>query len=298
VFQYESNIPALQFWSLWEIMKLFKIHEFSGLVVNLTQFEHAMDIRRQQQPQARPNEEQIKLVTQYLENARRLAGEVGFHAAKSKASLSLSTVNYNTQQLDHSTLIAEMRNVRDMLMFDLWNHQYVKIDHQYLGYINNDNFFGESVSSAFASAVPDIREAGNCIAFGLGTAAVFHGMRAVEHGLRALCVHLGITRIRKSMKPGKKKYVAIAWAQWEKQLNAAESKANTKMEKLGPGKRKQELQQFYVPIFQDIRGFKDAFRNHVMHSREEFSPEQADAICAHAKRFMEQLATKVSGVPE
>jgi hypothetical protein len=215
-------------------------------------------------------------------------------AAKAKAALSLSHIKYATQEVDYSGACAELRNVKDMMMSDAWQHRFVKIEPKYLSYVNNHKLFGDQVAASFVSAIPDIVDAGNCIALELGTLALFHLMRAVEYALRALCAHLGVTRIRKSKKPGKKKYVAIAWAQWEKMLDAAEVRANAKIEKLSPSKKKQDLQQFYVPIFQDIRGFKDAFRNHVMHSRDSFNVESAQAICEHVKRFMNLLATKVS----
>src|SRR5688500_16871248 len=102
------------------------------------------------------------------------------------------------------------------------------------------------------------------------TAAVFHMMRAVEWALRAFCVDLGYYRLRcKNKRSGKITYKPIPFAQWEEILSGIESKAQKKSQALSRGKKKQGLQEFYLPAIQDFKGFRDAFRNHVMHARRE-----------------------------
>ncbi len=59
-------------------------------------------------------------------------------------------------------------------------------------------------------------------------------------------------------------------------------------------KRKQDTQEFYYPLLHDMRGFKEAFRNHVMHSRSEYTPQQAEDVLDHVKRFMVLLSDKVT----
>jgi hypothetical protein len=53
-------------------------------------------------------------------------------------------------------------------------------------YIDQDALLGDAVTAKFPDAVVEIRNAGNCLAVGCSTAAVFHLMRVVEFGLRAL----------------------------------------------------------------------------------------------------------------
>lgn len=52
--------------------------------------------------------------------------------------------------------------------------------------------FGEKVSLNFPSALEDIKEVGNCYATDRNTACVFHCMRVVEYGLRALAKRLRV----------------------------------------------------------------------------------------------------------
>jgi hypothetical protein len=49
-----------------------------------------------------------------------------------------------------------------------------------------DKVFDAGCARKLAEAAPEIKEAGNCLAVGLNTAAVFHVMRASECGLRVL----------------------------------------------------------------------------------------------------------------
>src|SRR5436309_10023407 len=66
-------------------------------------------------------------------------------------------------------------------------------------YFEKDALFGGEVSQAFPSAWEDIRDAGNCIAADLHTAAVFHLMRVGELGMRALARHLRV-KVQKTRK--------------------------------------------------------------------------------------------------
>ena len=55
---------------------------------------------------------------------------------------------------------------------------------------NGVSLIGESVAAAFPSTIPDIEEAGKCLALDRPTAAVFHLMRALEVPLKLLAEKL------------------------------------------------------------------------------------------------------------
>jgi hypothetical protein len=75
-------------------------------------------------------------------------------------------------------------------------------------YLEQEKLFGDAVYENFPSARGDIRDAGNCLAAGLNTAAVFHLMRVVELGLRALAKKLHVKKVKKTcqwnLAPGKR----------------------------------------------------------------------------------------------
>src|SRR5262249_6091339 len=59
-------------------------------------------------------------------------------------------------------------------------------------YFTARRLFGEEVATKFVPANQDIEEAGKCLALSRGTATVFHLMRVMEAGLKALAKPLGI----------------------------------------------------------------------------------------------------------
>ncbi len=151
--------------------------------------------------------------------------------------------------------------------------------------------FGHDISLAFPLAINDIEESGNCYATGRYTASVFHLMRAVEWGLRTFCSHLGFRKVRKGKKD---KYVPVSHAEWDRILNQLEGPISKKIDKYKPGIKKQEAQEFYNSIIQDIRAIKDAWRNHVMHTRVDYEKEDVDSIRAHVKRLFILLSSRIS----
>src|SRR5690606_2199938 len=59
-------------------------------------------------------------------------------------------------------------------------------------FFESDELFGTEVATAFPSARQDIKDAGNCLALDLNTAAVFHLMRVMEVGVKAMARHLKV----------------------------------------------------------------------------------------------------------
>lgn len=171
---------------------------------------------------------------------------------------------------------------------------FLKVPAGYRDLVDNREPFGAKVRSAFPSAADDLREAGNCLAADCNTAAVFHLMRAVEWALRALGAHLGFRQLRARKKSGRRHYVPISHLEWEKILNQLQTRVDAHVERMKPGRRKQQTQEFYYAALQDIRALRDAWRNHVMHGRSQYSAEATSAVMAHVKRLMSSLATRVS----
>jgi hypothetical protein len=186
---------------------------------------------------------------------------------------------------------SEIEHVLDSVWRELDKRHFFHLSPERAQYFNHAALLGESVNRVFPPAVPDIREAGNCLATDRNTAAVFHLMRSIEWGLRALCGHLGLNQAKRSRR-GKVSYVPLAYSEWEALLNQLQPKVDTKIEKIRRGPRKQVEQEFYYGVLQDIRGIRDAWRNHVMHTRAEYSAQDADAIFEHVRRVMATLAER------
>jgi hypothetical protein len=282
-------------WSLLDIMKLFSCIDFAMILVDLQKnYDRCIAARGKTLPEDELFD-LIKDCSYCIHGWKTLSEEMGIGSAHAKISLTARHLEEHPETIDCSSLAADLRNAYDSIMTDVFHHRFVHISREMKPYVNNEALFGQTVNDAFPKAVPDIREAGNCLAVDNSTAAVFHLMRAVEHGLLGLCAHLGIVRIPKRRKAGaKKKWIPVDFGTWDDRLKVAQQKIDNKVDKLKPGKKKQELQQFYYPLLQDLKGFKDAWRNHVMHSRDSYSAKDAEAIMDHVKNFMIRLSEKVS----
>ncbi len=85
----------------------------------------------------------------------------------------------------------------------------------------------------------------------------------------------------------------LEWSEWQQILkemtDVSEQVAKTK--KAGP--HKDELLEFYRGALGQFYGFKDEYRNHVMHSRRSYNDYTAAGVLAHVKSFMEKLSARV-----
>jgi hypothetical protein len=139
--------------------------------------------------------------------------------------------------------------------------------------------FGAGVATAFPSdeATYEIMEAGNCLALGRPTATVFHLMRVLEKGLKALAANLDVQFS-----------IPFDYLNWQNIIEQIESE----IKKLGQqpaGQTKTDTLKSYSEIAKQFRYFKDAWRNGVAHSRETYSPEQALSIFRHVREFMQDI---------
>ncbi|MGD1095577.1 MAG: hypothetical protein ABSB35_26720 [Bryobacteraceae bacterium] len=171
--------------------------------------------------------------------------------------------------------------------------------------------FGDTVFNVFPTARYDSEQVALCLIAGASTAAVFHMMRVIECGVRSLGKELGITKMKEvpkssvaagatgshshpPSKRAKPKYrlIPIEYLPWEKLHNQLRSRADSKLNKLRSGPAKDKKQSFYGSVFHDFHGFREAWRNHVMHTRENFDEPEAIRVLAHVERFMIAIAEK------
>jgi len=230
--------------------------------------------------------EEIAWMKDQCENA-------GFIDSVHKIKLSLAAMAEGSVQ-DVSSLKTELRNIEESILVESYKFKFLQVTKARSSYVDHPALLGNAVATAFPSSIPDMKEAGNCLAAECNTAAVFHLMRVVEWGLRALCADVGLIRLRSKTKAGKVRYTPISFTDWEHMLNQLQGRVDSKVNRIRRGKLKQTAQEFYYPALQDIRSIRDAWRNHVMHTRRDYGTEEANAVLAHVQRLMATLASRVS----
>jgi hypothetical protein len=133
-------------------------------------------------------------------------------------------------------------------------------------------------ASVFPSSWHELDWAVHCYRMEAYTACVFHSMRAIE---KVLCV------VAKSLG------VPYEFEQWQTIIEGIESKIKN-LTSLPKGQQKAEDQEFYSMLGKEFRYFKDAWRNHVAHSRSTYDDSQAKRVCEHVIDFIQHASTRLT----
>jgi hypothetical protein len=139
--------------------------------------------------------------------------------------------------------------------------------------------FGLEVAQQFLDANYDIEAGTRCLALDEWTASVFHMMRVLESGLRNL---VGRLQVQMTAAPD--------YENWHQIITAIENEI-ARLRNLPRTQRpKPEVLDFYSEAATNLRYFKDAWRNHVSHSRATYDERRAREIWGHVRSFMQRLA--------
>jgi len=152
----------------------------------------------------------------------------------------------------------------------------------------DEPLFGENVYEKFLSARQEIKSGGTCLAMDLHDAAVFHFMRAANIGARALARSLGIERV------GDKE---LEYCRDETIFTEIDKAIVEKKKQLDAGTRNAEWDaesSYYRGLLDDLRYFKDEYRDPVAHARKICASDETLTAYRHVKDFMQRLAVKIS----
>jgi hypothetical protein len=207
----------------------------------------------------------------------RTVERIGVFINLLEAPFTLNTLTFQLQELDRA------------IRRDLFERTFMYLPRDKQEYFDKRELFGGAVRQRFPKAADDIKEAGNCYATGNHTACVFHLMRVLEHGLRALA-----KRLQVSFKNKKGATVPLDLQEWGAIIGNIETKIAEK-KNLPKGKQKSEELEFFSQAANEFRYFKDAWRNHVMHTRTTYDEHDAAKVMEHVRSFMQHIATKLKG---
>ena len=148
-------------------------------------------------------------------------------------------------------------------------------------YQSTKPLFGENVHRNFPSAIIDIEEAGNSLALGRNTACVFHLMRVLEVGLRALGKSLNDPSLDPKKNPT-----------WESILRRCDAELQKPYAQRSP--EWQANPQFFSEATANLRAVKDAWRNPTLHIDLSYDEERARDVWNVVGAFLRHLATHLS----
>ncbi len=185
------------------------------------------------------------------------------------------------------TIYAQLRTLAEQMRRDMDAVRLAVVFKDQAQFFEQDALFGpefQNVASAQINA--EIKAAGNCLAVGMNTAAVFHLMRVAEHGLHALAIHLGAWPNTQS---------PLEYSEWGQVLRAIRATLETQRKALNQprGTARDEELDFYDGLLADLGYFVNV-RNPVAHLRGNYEADEALVILRKVGDFIKRLQPKVS----
>jgi hypothetical protein len=278
----------------FDLMRLFNFHNFVSSVEELTKLKWLAD--------RHDNDEPIDsgIVGELLDLVQRLTAgtkHLQLKASNRRARKELRWALVAFGDPTWGKIKQELQVFWEILEPEMRDRRLVSIDTargEYLDDLLGDpsdasdkeaaNPVWEHVWRRFPSAQYDCEEAVYCYALERNTASIFHAMRVAEIGLRALARRMEIKLPR-----GKK----LEWAEWQALLKEMSKKTDAVGLNQKAGPRKDEILEFYSGAIGQFTGFKDEFRNQVMHVRKSYDEGDAKKALTRVRDFMEKLANKI-----
>jgi len=276
-------------WSLWKIMKDFDAWGLAML------FSHISQADQQAQLYILQGKRDDNVSEDFMEafGVKGIVVQALHHAEASDLQSTRDRVWENgsfTLAVKTAITFQELRHqlevLQECIQADLEKRHFLYIPPERIRWseqLRSKEDHWQKIWHQFPSARYDSKEAAFCYSLERNTACVFHAMRVAEIGLRALA------RRMKVKLPKKKR---LEWAEWQdmlREMNAiAERVAQSKA-----GPKRQELLEFYRGALGQFYGFKDEYRNQVMHSRKSYDQFQAASVLTHVKDFMSKLAERI-----
>jgi hypothetical protein len=262
------------------MLKAFQVRDFDELLAGLRKLEADLD---NSMGYSSPYER----VRPHLSEHASKAEELLDRAAKLCNSLDLKTafkraiyvgVLAKEEECTLGDLHARIRDLRELIEDELSGNKFLFLSPISEQYFEKAELFGEDVERAFLLSKHDLKEAGNCYALELYTACVFHLMRVLERGLRALAEDVG---------------VPCGHECWGDIIKDIEDKL-AEPDRTAKTPEKEERKKFCAEAATQFRYFKNAWRNYVMHDWDYYQKNDAEKIMEHVRDFMRHLAARLS----
>jgi|ERR1017187_703919 hypothetical protein len=152
------------------------------------------------------------------------------------------------------------------------------IDPDVAEFFEHESLFGKRVNRAFPSAKPHIKDAGNCLATDLHTAAVFHFMIAAEYGLRSLAKRFRV----KTRRP-------LEFSDWGSVISAVKYKLSNTSPR---SKKGNTTVVFYREMIEKCDYLKDVWRNNIFHARRRCDEHDSHKALEKSRDFLQRLEAK------
>jgi hypothetical protein len=199
------------------------------------------------------------------------------------AELERVSSSLSAQSLTWEELKSSAKEIRSRLGDELSSVKLLAIDSNKRDYFAPAlALFGPQFEAGFQSAGAfELDEAAKCFALSRPTAAVFHLMRLMEVGIRAVSRCLDIPD---PTKPAERNWGKILQAVREDGIDKKWPKMADRMS--GDG-------QFFESLYVSLDAVKNPWRNATMHVENKYTDDEAQHIFFAVKGFMKKIASRM-----
>ncbi|PZU63222.1 hypothetical protein [Sphingobium sp.] len=226
------------------------------------------------------NDDSVQLIAPRVQNFREEADRLGAKIAVRAANRAIANLKAEPCTLTLGDITAVLKDIESRFADHLVDISMIALTTEETIFLQNADALIEI--DGFAISFPrtsfEVEEAAKCIALGRHTAAVFHAMRMLELGIKALAKRLAIDD---PTKPAEKNWAFI--------LKAVKAKidelypANQRM----PGSEGAEFEALYA----NLDAVRNPWRNATMHVETIYAPHEALHILRCSAFFMSKLHT-------
>jgi hypothetical protein len=272
-------------WSLWDIMNEFRTAEVASTIWRAQVFQ---EVARSAMLSGRPGEavdqSTMNEVRRFLDDVRAFATYTSFSKLLTQAEVIAPRFGADSF-MNVSMMHGDIGTLSDTLIKELREHTVLMVDQSRRGdYVAPLSRFGEAATK-FSGAAAAMVSASRCFALEEWDASVFHAMRVLEHGLRWLASQFRNLTLKKP----------IELENWENIISNIKARIDDELARSAPRTLERDADlAFYGDVAKEFRYFKDAWRNHVMHNRNDpYDQGTSSSVLDHVAIFMKSLAVRV-----
>jgi len=221
---------------------------------------------------------------QYFDEIRQKCHVIGLEQSRKQASRARDLMVFGKSPEEIAELIKHhLRSISELIKSEMESSLFFHVPFEKAKYYKPvEPLFGKDVHDNFPSAEFDIREAGNCFAFGRQLACVFHLSRVVEALLGAIDKDLGIIDRNTT---------------WNYYITGLHSKMLVKY----PEPKDQhhtKMRAFYLAMENRLREAKDVWRDDATHdASKRFTDEEAEDLIQAVRLLMRHAAEHLNETP-